>query len=304
MRPRAVRPLAPIRRAAASSLNSSATRRLLDSITIDGASGGELEAYLEADFERFIVTFELLGMQSGRVLEVGANPYFLTTLLYEYSSLEIIATNSFDPNAEGLSSQTLSYEAGGRRVDRLQEYTSLNVERHAFPFPDGSFDSVLFCEVIEHLLFDPMHALREMNRVLRPGGTIVVTTPNVARIENIARIVAGHSIYDPYSGHGPYGRHNREFNRHELVNLLAFAGFRVVDSFTSDVHDGGIEYHGRSPWMARLLRFRHEDLGQYLFVKGSKESAPMNGLPAELFRSTPHEALISFSDIPAQRSLQ
>lgn len=44
-------------------------------------------------------------------------------------------------------------------------------------FPDASFDKVLCSEVIEHIP-DAPQALREMHRVLKPGGTLVLSTPN------------------------------------------------------------------------------------------------------------------------------
>jgi 2-polyprenyl-6-hydroxyphenyl methylase/3-demethylubiquinone-9 3-methyltransferase len=47
----------------------------------------------------------------------------------------------------------------------------------ALSVPDGSYDLVVSSEVIEHTP-DPQRALREMCRVLRPGGCLVVTTPN------------------------------------------------------------------------------------------------------------------------------
>lgn len=45
------------------------------------------------------------------------------------------------------------------------------------PFPDGHFDLVWCSEVLEHLR-DPARATAEMRRVVRPGGTLVLTTPN------------------------------------------------------------------------------------------------------------------------------
>ena len=43
--------------------------------------------------------------------------------------------------------------------------------------PDASVDTVISCETIEHLP-DPVQALREFHRVLRPGGRLILTTPN------------------------------------------------------------------------------------------------------------------------------
>jgi SAM-dependent methyltransferase len=268
---------------------------LLASVSIDRAPTDELAVYLEMDFERFVLTFDAVGGWSGRLLEIGANPYFLTTLLFEYSSFEVVATNSFDADAEGLFEQQMRYvRPSGEVIDRSISYHSVNVERHALPFADGSFDVVVFCEVIEHLLTDPLFALKEIHRVLRPGGGIIVSTPNVARADNVVRLAQGLNVYDPYSGYGPYGRHNREYNRHELVSLLQFAGFDVLTHFTADVHDGGVDTHREWLRSIGVSSQRWQDLGQYLFVKASKGAAPCDGYPSELFRSLTPALLRSY----------
>lgn len=65
------------------------------------------------------------------------------------------------------------------------------------PFPDESFDVVLSTEVIEHVRA-PAVAVRELGRVLRPGGTLVVTTPNRAWHWSI--VVANRLGLRPYEG--------------------------------------------------------------------------------------------------------
>ncbi len=46
------------------------------------------------------------------------------------------------------------------------------------PYKNQSFDVVLYTEVIEHV-GNPLHWLREINRVLKPGGVVIVSTPNL-----------------------------------------------------------------------------------------------------------------------------
>ena len=77
------------------------------------------------------------------------------------------------------------------------------------PFPDGSFDCVLFGEVIEHLN-DPDFALGEIARVLCPGGTIVVTTPNIACWMNRILVPLGvQPVFTETSLHANLGRRLR-----------------------------------------------------------------------------------------------
>ena len=58
------------------------------------------------------------------------------------------------------------------------------------PWPDAAVDAVVLAEVIEHVL-DTDHVLTEIARVLRSGGALVVTTPNLASLENRARLLLG-----------------------------------------------------------------------------------------------------------------
>lgn len=55
------------------------------------------------------------------------------------------------------------------------------MDAHALTFPDSSFDFVYSFHALEHMS-DPQLALREMSRVLKPGGTYVIGTPNKARL--------------------------------------------------------------------------------------------------------------------------
>jgi hypothetical protein len=65
---------------------------------------------------------------------------------------------------------------------------------------------------------------------------VIVTTPNVARRQNVTRLARGLNMYDPYSGYGPYGRHNREYTAGELRELLTNTGFELEQLTTRDLH--------------------------------------------------------------------
>lgn len=78
---------------------------------------------------------------------------------------------------------------------------------HSIPFPDASFDMVLCTEVLEHSA-QPTALIAEMERVLKPGGTLIATVPFSARVH-----------YAPYDFH--------RFTRYALDGMLS--SFTNVD---------------------------------------------------------------------------
>ncbi len=265
--------------------------KLLASVCLDGGSPDGIGAYLYDSYWRFLHTLELVGSEQERTLELGANPYFTTVLLWEYQNLEPELANYFGLEDTEAGTQAIEYvDAEGVQKERTVEFRHFNIEFDRFPYEDGSFGLVLFCEILEHLVEDPVAVLTEINRVTELGGHLVLTTPNVARAENVARLLNGDNLYDPYSGFGPYGRHNREYTLDELRQLLAFTGFDVECGYSADGHPW-------SPDVNRLEVIRPEldarvgDLGHYLFVRAVKTGSPREGRPEFLYRSLADEEL-------------
>lgn len=91
------------------------------------------------------------------------------------------------------------------------------------PLRSGSLDGVLAGEVIEHV-YDPALLLRECRRVLRPGGVLVLTTPNLATAQDRLRFLAGRSPrqVDPF--HEYLHLHIRPFTHGLLTTGLRAAG--------------------------------------------------------------------------------
>jgi len=258
----------------------------LASISIEASPRGELEGYARQDCERFLRTLALVPEQPVNVLEIGANPYFNTVLLKRFRPLaELTLTNYFGgaPGDGHQSADILDFDGHLEHHDFA--FVNVNIEDHALPFDDEAFDVVLYCEVIEHMTNDPWRTLIELKRVLRMDGALVLTTPNVARLENIARLVANENLYDPYSAYGPYGRHNREYTQDELVRLLKVCGFAVETLHTADVHANRAAEFCDLRRLAELLPNRSQTLGQYHFALSRNSGPAVERRPAWLYRS-------------------
>jgi SAM-dependent methyltransferase len=213
-----------------------ALRDYLADTDIFGPAEAEAHGYLHDALDRFRITMALLPdlAPGARILELGANPYFLTRLLLR-RGYKVTAANYF---GEQFSGEPVQVVTGARHGERhVFEFDHFNVERERFPYDDDSFDLVLFCEILEHLPFDPIHTLAEIHRVLaKPGGRMVLTTPNAIRTRNLLRVLAGDNPYEELSGYGTYGRHNREYTVRELRELLGALNFEVEDVFAADIH--------------------------------------------------------------------
>ena len=94
-----------------------------------------------------------------------------------------------------------------------------NGDALALPFPDGTFDRIIASEVLEHVS-DDQQALRELFRVLRPGGTLAATVPSWLP-EQICWALS-HEYHAPFVE----GGHVRIYSEHQLRARMRQAGLR------------------------------------------------------------------------------
>lgn len=155
-----------------------------------------------------------------RVLEVGSSPCQFTYLL-ERAGLDVTGVD-LDPSR--VAPVVDEHGLDVRQCD---------VERDDLPLPADAVDVVLVTELLEHLRIDPLHALREIRRVLRPDGTLYLVTPNQYRLAAIWGYVRGegaishaHYEFSKLERLGHMG-HVREYAPADLRELLEEEGFRV-----------------------------------------------------------------------------
>jgi len=141
-----------------------------------------------------------------------------------------------------------------------------NVEER-FPFETESFDAVFAGEIIEHV-FDVDAMLSEINRVLKPGGTFIVTTPNLATLGRRLLLLFNKNPHIEISFTGGAAGHIRYFIRSTLVELLKEHEFEVTN-FVSDVVNFNASGALHSYGLARLF----PSLGKTLIVCAHKKGS-------------------------------
>src|ERR1041384_1080955 len=198
----------------------------------------EGKLYAETHARRFYETLRFLPElpPNARVLELGAVPYYFTILMQRFTEILPDTLSFFEFEESQATKHTVRNMDTGERYEF--DYRAVNIETDIFPFADNTFDLVLCCEILEHLLINPSHMLYEAHRVLKPGGRILITTPNVLRWGNLWAMIRGANIYDRYHGNGIYGRHNREYTPAEVAELLQTNGFQVERLETLNVYSG------------------------------------------------------------------
>jgi SAM-dependent methyltransferase len=215
-----------------------------------------------------------------RLLELGSLMHIAPAIKKFCGYQEISGADFWDSDRK-LSYETLMQRNGAKELHTF-ELHNFNVERDPFPFPDRHFRVVLCCELLEHLLSDPMHMLWECNRVLEDGGFLLLTTPNITSARSIEGLLVGCGPYllSQYNRKTPVDQHNREYAPYEVGIALAASGFAVVELETEDV------WMRSNPAILDLLRevnLPTDKRGDNIFALARKTGAPVERYPKELY---------------------
>lgn len=248
----------------------------------------ESGAYVETHLKRFTRTLEITprGTESDRVLEMGAYLHITAGLRFTLGYGEV--RGCYYGEAGKTETRTIVSEDG-------REFTCVidlfDAERDVFPYPAEHFSTVLCCELIEHLPADPMHTMAEINRILKPGGHLVLTTPNICSLRAIAAILEGYhpgffpAYLRPETLAKGDSRHNREYTPREIHMLLADSGFEVVLLETGPFRE---QPRPEVLWVERLLEQLSLDVtlrGDGIYAVGRKSGPVRERYPPWLYSS-------------------
>ncbi len=194
--------------------------------TLKGKLSGQsddVKTYFDTSRQRYIFTLQVILEHKKKairkVLELGCSPGHLGMAL-DAMGMDVYG---IDLNSEYLYKYPKSF------VERLH-IKQCNFENEKIPYADNTFDCIVFTEVLEHIAIQhPAKVLEEINRVLSPGGILIMSTPNVSNISNVFALMRGENIFwDPPIFYGSTDRHNREYTPGEVFSLLKGSGFQNI----------------------------------------------------------------------------
>lgn len=159
----------------------------------------------------------LVPAEATAVLDVGCGPGRLGAALKRRGVARVVGVE-------------LTPEAAAAAAEVLDEVVTVDLDRAELPFPPGSFDCIVYGDVLEHLV-DPWGVLRAHRPLLRTGGVVLVSIPNVAYWRVAADLLRGRF---EYRGAGSLdATHLRFFTRRSIVALCEQAGLEVERVVTS-----------------------------------------------------------------------
>ena len=181
------------------------------------------DTYIEGHSKRYAHLLNTISQQVAArnvpeplaLLDIG--PGFQTTLIRSLFPELVIDTLGFsDPAAMGFLAES------------VHKHHEFDLNDYQFDGRDaglGVYDIVVFCEVIEHLYTMPEKVLARLRPHVKPGGVVIVQTPNAVQWRHRVRMLMGRNPYDRITQYRM--GHYREYTGAELREIAATAGFTV-----------------------------------------------------------------------------
>ena len=186
-------------------------------------------------FRRFTDALRLTSLaHDTHLLELFARTGEGTAYLYQQGKVRSAVCVDVSLRMGELCRQRLE-EAG------LTDFQWVQLADYSLPFPASEFDAVLCLETVEHVS-QPARLVTELARVAKPGGTLVLSTPNVLwePVHALAAVAGLHHSEGPH----------RFIQYGKLLAMVEGAGFRIAHKETNVLVPGGPRWIvGLGYWM-------------------------------------------------------
>lgn len=194
-------------------------------------------------FQLITNALEKLFKSGDKIFDVGVYPgdipkvfkeYVSRERPYRYTGVGLGFTDEFTAVMEKLGVDLYECDLDPRINNKCERNNKIEL--------DEEYDVCVFTDVIEHF-FDPFYPLQEINKNLKVGGKLILTTDNITHFANTLSFIRGESPNVPLmSGNlfydGDWRPHFREYSKQEIIQLLEWAGFKVDHHEYYEAHFG------------------------------------------------------------------
>ncbi len=235
--------------------------------------GGTDSNYLKMHFLRFQNTFKRVsedwaGCEDRVVVDVGAH-WLHQCLFYALHGCKIEAFNAPTTfKKERVQQLAAAYGINLTAVDNLETGECF------YGLPENSVDIVLFTEILEHITFNPLRFWKILYRALKPGGRIIVTTPNYYKLNgrafNMSRFLRGGGggiSVDGILHVHTQGHHWKEYSMKEVVRYFSLLSpdFKCVrcdytDDRNREEQNNGLVKESLEAWFPALKPGLHVEV--------------------------------------------
>jgi SAM-dependent methyltransferase len=207
--------------------------------------------YVRLHSDRIALDLDLVhALAEGPILDVGTSPPLL---------LQALTAQGADAYGVDLDPGRFP---GDLRIERC------DIEHEPLPYPDDHFSVVNFNEIFEHLRINPTFSVREVARVLRPDGHLLMSTPNARSFAGVINFLRNGrvgwcetNIYGQYAKLEAIGHmgHVREYTAVEVCEFLHDLRFKVEHivwrgSLDMPGHRLDRRVHSLAPFMTVVAR--------------------------------------------------
>lgn len=188
------------------------------------------------------------------VLEIGA---FFGVVCIALASLGYEVTAADIPEYIELPEQVERYARFGIKTKGVR------LEQFVLPFEDEQFDVIIMCEVLEHLNFNPLPLLKEINRIGKPGSIFYLSMPNAVHVFNRFLFARGkqtglqiREFFEQLDAKNSLmaNGHWREYTADETRELLEPLGYRIADQYFFSLGETQPQKGIRSRVFRRILK--------------------------------------------------